>query len=226
MIFGKKILGIVVARSNSKRLKNKNTLKYKKKMLIENAFESAKKSKFIDDIILSSESEKIIKLAKKIGYNVPFKRPNNLSKDNIGAAKVVLHALKKIKDNYDYVILLQPTSPLRESRDIDESIKKILKNNYKTLISIYKSKKKGKFKIKIIDNHFIKRDYNNNYSKKFNYYSNGAIFISKTKHFLKKVDFFSSKTGFYLMSEKRSIDIDYKEDFRKLNLNERKRFKS
>ena len=113
MIFGKKILGIVVARSNSKRLKNKNTLKYKKKMLIENAFESAKKSKFIDDIILSSESEKIIKLAKKIGYNVPFKRPNNLSKDNIGAAKVVLHALKKIKDNYDYVILLQPTSPLR-----------------------------------------------------------------------------------------------------------------
>jgi CMP-N-acetylneuraminic acid synthetase len=53
VIFGKKILGIVAARSNSKRLKNKNILKYKKKMLIENAFESAKKSKFIDDIILS-----------------------------------------------------------------------------------------------------------------------------------------------------------------------------
>lgn len=224
MIFGKKILGIVAARSNSKRLKNKNILKYKKKMLIENAFESAKKSKFIDDIILSSESEKIIKLAKKIGYTVPFRRPNNLSKDNIGAAKVVLHALQKIKDNYDYVILLQPTSPLRKSKDIDESIVKIVKNNYKTLISIYKSKKKGKFKIKIIDNHFIQRNYNNDYSKKFNYYLNGAIFVSKTKHFLKKADFFSSKTGFYLMPEKRSIDIDYKEDFKKLNSNERKRF--
>ena len=53
---------------------------------------------------------------------------------------------------------------------------------------------------------------------------NGAIFVSKTKHFLKKADFFSSKTGFYLMPEKRSIDIDYKEDFKKLNSNERKRF--
>ena len=216
MIFGKKILGVVVARLNSKRLKNKNILKYKKKMLIEHTFESAKKSKFIDNIILSSESEKIINLAKKIGYNVPFKRPKNLSKDNIDAVKVVLHALKKIKDSYDYVILLQPTSPLRKSKDIDESIKKIFKNNYKTLISIYKSKKKGKFKIKIVNNHFIKRDYNNNYSKKFDYYSNGAIFISETKHFLKNVDFFSSKTGFYLMPENRSIDIDYKEDFRKL----------
>ena len=142
MIFGKKILGVVVARLNSKRLKNKNILRYKKKMLIEHTFESAKKSKFIDNIILSSESEKIINLAKKIGYNVPFKRPKNLSKDNIDAVKVVLHALKKIKDSYDYVILLQPTSPLRKSKDIDESIKKIFKNNYKTLISIYKSKKR------------------------------------------------------------------------------------
>ena len=61
----------------------------------------------------------------------------------------MLHALKKIKDSYDYVILLQPTSPLRKSKDIDESIKKIFKNNYKTLISIYKSKKKGSLKLRL-----------------------------------------------------------------------------
>ena len=96
-------------------------------MLIEHTFESAKKSKFIDNIILSSESEKIINLAKKLATMFLLKDPKNLSKDNIDAVKVVLHALKKIKDSYDYVILLQPTSPLRKSKDIDESIKKIFK---------------------------------------------------------------------------------------------------
>ena len=65
MIFDKKILGLVIARANSKRLKNKNLLKYKNKTLIEHAYNNAKKSKFIDDIVLSSESEKIIKLEKK-----------------------------------------------------------------------------------------------------------------------------------------------------------------
>ena len=217
MIFGKTILGLVVARSNSKRLKNKNILKYKNKTLIQHAYESASKSKFIDDIVLSSESEKIIKLGKKIGFNIPFKRPSHLSRDNVGASKVVFHALKKIKNKYDYVVLLQPTSPLRKFKDIDQSINKICKKKYKTLISIYKSKRIEKFKVKLINKNFIKRDYNNDYSKSFNYYLNGAIFISDTKHFLKKKDFFSSKTGFYLMPEKRSIDIDLKEDFEKLN---------
>ena len=75
MIFGKKILGVVVARLNSKRLKNKNILRYKKKMLIEHTFESAKKSKFIDNIILSSESEKIINLAKKLATMFLLKDP-------------------------------------------------------------------------------------------------------------------------------------------------------
>ncbi len=217
MIFDKKILGLVIARANSKRLKNKNLLKYKNKTLIEHAYNNAKKSKFIDDIVLSSESEKIIKLGKKIGFKVPFKRPFHLSKDNVGASKVVLHALKKIKHKYDYIILLQPTSPLRNHKDIDSSIKKIFKNKHKTLISIYKSKKSGRFKIKFKNKSNIKRDYNNNYSKNFNYYLNGAIYISDTKHFQKKKDFFSSKTGFHLMPEKRSVDIDYKEDFKKLN---------
>ncbi len=221
MIFDKRILAIVIARANSKRLKNKNLLKYKNQTLIEHAYKSARKSEFIDDIVLSSESKKIIKLGKKIGFNVPFKRPFHLSKDNVSASKVVLHTLKKIKKRYDYVVLLQPTSPLRNHNDIDFSIKKIFKKKYKTLISIYKSKKLGKFKVKLINKYNIRRDYNNSYSKNFNYYLNGAIYISDIKHFLKKMDFFSYKTGFHLMPEKRSIDIDFKEDFEKLNLYEK-----
>ena len=111
---------------------------------------------------------------------------------------------------------MQPTSPFRSSIDIDKSIKKIIFNKLKSLLSVYKTKDKGKFKVKIRKKKFIERDYTSSSVKGMNYFINGAIYISEVKHFLKKKDFFSKKTGFYLMPKNKSLDIDTLDDFKKL----------
>ena len=219
MIFNKSIIAVVTARLNSKRLKYKNILKFKNKTLIEHTYDSARNSKYLDRIIMSTESKKIANIAKKIGYEIPFMRPKSLSKDTVNPREVVWHALNKLKEKYDYVILLQPTSPLRKTSDIDNSIEKFFFSKLNSLVSVYKSKKTGRFKIKIKDHKYIKKDYLNRKKQKSNYFINGAIYIAKANFFLRKRNFYYSKTGFYLMSEKRSIDIDYQKDFKKLNLN-------
>lgn len=215
MIKKKKILALIVAREYSKRLKKKNLLKLRNKTLIERTFDTARKSKYIDKIILSTESKKIIKTAKSFGLNTPCIRPKKLSKDNVGADKVVLHTIKKYKNDFFYIILLQPTSPMRTTRDIDACIEKIDKKKFKSIISIYKSNKLNKFKVIIKGSKIIKNDRSSKLSKK-NYYINGAIYISNIKNYIKKKKFLSNETGFYLMPEKRSIDIDYKSDYIKV----------
>lgn len=219
MISNKSIIAVVTARLNSKRLKYKNILKYKNKTLIEHTYISTKKSKYIDRIIISTESEKIAKIAKKIGYEIPFIRPKNLSRDSVNPREVVWHALKKLKKKYDIVVLLQPTSPLRKTSDIDNSIKKFFTTKLDSLVSIYKSSKKGRFKVKIKDKKYIIKDYLNKKIRKNNYFINGAIYIAKVNFFMRKKNFYHSKSGFYLMPEKRSVDIDYKKDLKKLSKN-------
>ena len=137
MIGNKSVLAVIPARLKSKRLIKKNIKILKGKPLIFWTHKEAKKSKYIDKIILSTESRKIRKVAKKYNIDVPFLRPNYLAKDNVNSGKVCLHILKKIKKKYDYILLLQPTSPLRKSKHIDNAISFFHKNKRKSLISIY-----------------------------------------------------------------------------------------
>ena len=140
MLNSKKILAIIPARGGSKKIKNKNIVKIKKKPLLGYTIEQALKSKYIDEICLSSDSIKIINIAKSFGLNVFFKRPKILSTDYALTKDVVKHALKKskkyFKKKFDYFILLQPTCPLRKSFHIDQSIKKLISSKHNSLISI------------------------------------------------------------------------------------------
>jgi CMP-N,N'-diacetyllegionaminic acid synthase len=204
-------LAITLARAGSKRLKNKNLLKISNSNLIEITFSQSIKSKFFKDIYLSTESKKIASVGKKIGYKVPFIRPQYLAKDNSRSETVILNFLKKIKKKFKYVILLQPTSPLRNFNHIDYAIKKFLKEKYESLISIGCSVKKHKLAVEFHKN-FLRKG-----KKKINgkyYFINGAIYISKIDKFLKNKSFFSRKTGFYLMPNKYSLDIDTKKDLK------------
>ena len=204
-------LGIIPARKNSKRLKNKNVKNLNGKPLIYHTIESARKSKYLDSFLLSTDSAYVGQLAKRFKCEVPFIRPRYLSSDNSSTAMVVYHALKKIKTNYDYVILLQPTSPLRRAEDIDKAIIKIVNLKAISLISVYCSKKLKKFPTKIVNNLIkkTKRKYNNNN----NYFLNGAIYICKTKFFLENKTFYSNKTIPFIMPKNRSVDIDTFEEF-------------
>lgn len=214
MIKKKRVLAIIIARKNSKRLKNKNILKINKKTLLEIAYNTAKKSKYIDEIILSTESTKIKNIAKSFGLKTPFLRPKELSYDKISANKVILYTIQNYKKNFFYVLLLQPTSPLRTSNDIDKCLEKINKYKLKSIISIYKSKTLNKFRVNILNSKFIKKTKKKTINK-YNYFINGAIYVSEIKNFKLKKKFLSNNTGFFLMPEYRSIDIDYKEDYLK-----------
>ena len=139
MIKNKKILAIIPARKNSKRVKNKNVVSINNKPLVSYAIESALKSKFIDKIIVSSDDKKIINISKKLGIKVSGLRPANLSRDKSKTIDVIKYEINKLRENneiFDYVILLQPTSPLRTFRHIDESISMLIKKNAKCIVSV------------------------------------------------------------------------------------------
>ena len=190
MINGKNILAIVPARLGSKRLKMKNIKMFKGKPLFVWALKSAMSSKYVDEIFLTTESKKVQKIAKKHGYFSEYLRNPNLSKDKTSANDVIMDVLKNLKKKYDYFIYLQPTSPLRKIYDIDFCIKKVVYGKYDTLISIC--------------------DINKNFKP------NGAIYINKTKEFLKyKTLFRNKKITFYRMPKMRSVDIDHIQDFNK-----------
>ncbi|MEH2097772.1 acylneuraminate cytidylyltransferase family protein, partial [Nostoc sp.] len=121
MIHGKKVLAIIPARGGSKAVPRKNIREIGGKPLIAWTIEEAKKSQYIDRLILSSEDDEIISIAQKWGCEIAFKRPVELAQDDTPGIAPVLHALNQLPI-YDYVVLLQPTSPLRQVIDIDGCI--------------------------------------------------------------------------------------------------------
>ena len=137
----KKILGIILARGGSKGIKNKNIIKFGNKPLIKWTFDAAKKTKKLSRLILSTDSKKIANLAKKNKIEVPFLRPKKLAGDNSKSIDAIEHAInffKKQKIFFDYVVLFEPTSPLRTSIDIDKSIDQIVKSGADSLVSVCK----------------------------------------------------------------------------------------
>ena len=125
----KKVLAIIPARGGSKGIKNKNFVKINNRYLIDYTILEAKKSKLIDKIIISTDSEKIIRIAKKSKVDF-IKRPKLLSQDKTPIYPVIKHVLnfeKRINNFYDYIVILQPTTPLKKLFMIDSGIKLIKK---------------------------------------------------------------------------------------------------
>jgi len=214
-------LAIIPARKNSFRLKDKNIKIFRKKPMIEYTFDLIKKIKKIDFPILSSNDNKIIKLAKRKNILVPFKRPENLSKKDSEVKDVILHALKwykKLHVSYpNNIILLQPTSPLRNTKEIKKAIAKYEKINCNSLVSACEPFQDpndlyfSDYKNKIIKPLIKAKKINN--KKKNILFIDGSIYICKTKYFLKKKKFFDKKTKLFLVKKKHAFDINNKFDF-------------
>ncbi len=119
-----KILGIIPARGGSKGVPRKNLRLLAGRPLIAWTIEAAKESSLLDRVILSSEDDEIMETARRHGLEVPFKRPPELARDDTPGILPVLHALEMLSsENYTHVVLLQPTSPMRNSEDIDGAIR-------------------------------------------------------------------------------------------------------
>jgi CMP-N-acetylneuraminic acid synthetase len=219
----KKILAIIPARSGSTRLLNKNMKNFCGKPLVYWTIKASKNSKFIDKTLVSSNSSKILNFAKKNKVDFLIKRPKNLSNKFADSWDVVRHTIKhlilKKKINFSYIIMLQPTSPLRNSHHIDECLKK-LKPSDTGIVSISKTFKPLEWVANLNKNKSFKsfekgiKIYKKNKNKKNSYIINGAIYVFKTAEIFKKNFMFKKTVKTFEMDINVSIDIDTKLEFK------------
>ena len=214
----KKYLSIIPARGQSKRVKNKNILPLNGKPLIAYTINSALKSKYLDRVFVSSDNTAILEMSKRFGAET-LKRPRNLAKDTSTTFDVIKHAIKNIK-GFEYVVVLQPTSPLRDEKHINKAINFLKKKKADAVISVCKEDHSPLWsnvlpKDKSLKG-FLKEKIVNKRSQDLkNYYRlNGAIYICKIQKLLEKKSFFlKSNIYAFEMSREKSIDIDTKLDF-------------
>lgn len=139
MYQNKKIIAIIPARGGSKGIPNKNIIDLCGKPLIAYSIQSAKESNYIDDIIVSTDSQAIADISLQYGAAVPFLRPAELALDTSKTIDCMLYTIENMKElgkTYDYVVLLQPTQPIRKPGDIDNAISTLINSNQESLASV------------------------------------------------------------------------------------------
>jgi CMP-N-acetylneuraminic acid synthetase len=215
------IFAIIPARGGSKGLPGKNIKLFCGKPLLAWTIEAAKLSSYIGKVIVSTDSEQIAQTARDFGAEVPFLRPQELSTDDSDTVSVTLHALSCLKkDNYEpkLLVLLQPTSPLRLTEDIDNAIELFLGNGCDAVISVNKLQHPIFWTFRISNSYLdplFGRDYLASRRQELPeiYAPNGAIYIVSIDAFLKHKSFYLDMTRPYVMPFQRSIDIDDEDDF-------------
>tara|TARA_Y100001970_G_C14250705_1_gene871624 strand:- start:3199 stop:3918 length:720 start_codon:yes stop_codon:yes gene_type:complete len=214
----KKILGIIPARGGSKGIKDKNIFNLNGKPLIWYTIKAAKDSNILSDFIVSTDSKKIKTISEKLGAKVPFIRPASLAKDRSNAIPTLKHALRKYEKlndvKVDYVVMLQPTAPLRLSSDIDRAIDQLIKSNADSIISVTNVNNYHPIKMKIIKRGYL---YDYKESKIENparqslspvFIVNGAIYATKRDILMNNNSLKGFKSLPYEMPDDRSVNID------------------
>jgi len=218
-----KIIGIIPARGGSKGIRKKNIVDLAGKPLIAYTIEQAKGSKYIDKIIVTTDDEEIADISRSLGAEVPFSRPKALATDEAKGIDVVLHAITWFDSNeesFDIVMMLQPTSPLRLSEDIDKAIEVLFLKNAMAIVSVCKSEHHPLWSNTLPEDSNMKNFINPEYMNKNRqelpvfYRLNGAIYLSFCNYMKDRKSFYGENTFAYIMPEERSIDIDNMLDFK------------
>lgn len=219
MYENKNFLAIIPARGGSKGIPRKNIRLLAGRPLIAWTLEAAQKSRYIDRIILSSEDPEIIAAGRSLGCEVPFIRPSELAQDDTPGIEPVLHAIRALPEKYDFIVLLQPTSPLRSAEDIDGCIEQCFRHKALSCVSVTEVEQNpywmyqldsGMKMIPLIPEPgtiLRRQDLPEVYAL------NGALYIAATRFVTDHRSFFSPDTVAYIMPKQRSIDIDEEKDF-------------
>ena len=218
-----KILALIPARGGSKGIKNKNIVSVNGKPLIAYTIDAAKASKYIDYIYVSTDSEKIADVAIKYGALIPFMRDETLAQDTSKTIDAVMFSVNKFKEmgyDFDYLVLLQPTSPLRTGEDIDAAIEKLLASTYTSLVSVSKVDDNPVLIRSIDDNNclvpILKQSSTVRRQDFKDYYRvNGAIYINKISELTLNTSL-NDNLYAYIMPQDRSFDIDTMDDLKAL----------
>lgn len=216
----KKIIAVIPARSGSKGIKDKNIYPLCGKPLIAYSIEHAKKCKYIDEVLVSTDSEKIANISEKYGAYVPFLRPDKFADDRAKTIDAVLHAVNWLNANdkiYDVLVLLQPTSPLRTGEDINCAVETYFKMGMISLASVsevtdhpvlIRSIKDGKMVSLLKQESTIRRQ-----DMEMFYKINGSIYINRINELNSDTSFNDNEIP-YIMPHSHSVDIDTETDIR------------
>ena len=217
------IIALIPAKKNSQDLKNKNLKKLNNLSLFELAILGAKKSKFINKIYLSSDSDKILSKGKKHQIEL-IRRKKSLSTNSASANSVIFDFIKNYlkNDQENFIIVyLQPTSPFRNTNHIDGAINYFIKKKFRLLLSVTENKnffkslyKKNNTLFPYFNDKLITKNRQN--LKKI-YCPNGAIYIFYSDDFMKNKKLSFVKSGYFIMNKIDSIDIDDEEDYQLAN---------
>ena len=216
-----KILAFIPARGGSKGIPNKNIKLFNGKPLIEWTIDSALKSKLISKVIVSSDSQKILSISKKLGAETVL-RPKSISGDFATTESAIKHYIKNTKESFDTIVLLSPSSPIRKMSDIDNAIKEFKSKKLDSCFSasilldflIWKLNKKKKYES--INYNFKNRG--TRQKRDLNYVENGSIYVFKTKLIKYYNNRIAGKIGIYLMNFWQSFEIDVKDDWKLLEM--------
>lgn len=220
MIDGKQVLAVIPARGGSKGVPGKNIRAVGGKPLIAWTIEAARNSRFVDRVILSSDDQEIMHVAREHGCEVPFEREARLAEDDTPTIDVVLDALDRCP-GYDWVLLLQPTSPLRTASDIDQAIERCVQHRAPACVSVCPAQESpywmftvqadAQLQPLLPDVRLTRRqDLPPVYSL------NGAIYLARTEWLRQEKKFISQGTVAYEMPVQRSVDLDTESDFQQL----------
>lgn len=230
----KNFLCIIPARSGSKGIKNKNTIKVKNKPLIQFTIDTAKKLQDYCDIIVSTDSKKIKKICLKNKLNFYGFRPKKISGDKALTKDVVYYELKKIekklKKKFFGILLLQPTSPIRDHKKIIKGMKILLTKKYNSVLSISDVGGTHPFRMKIIRNNFCYNFMDFKYENMDPrqklpkiYIRSGSFYIINRNYFYQKKTLVGDKCYGYELKGAETINIDTIEDLEKFKLINNKR---
>jgi len=218
MLGDKSVLAVIAARGGSKGLPGKNLADAGGKPVIAWSIEGAKQSRYIDRLILSSDDSDIIDVARSWGCEAPFVRPKELAGDTAKIEDALIHAMDALEDQYDYLVLLQATSPLRAAEDIDSCLEICLDTGAPACVSVTLPNKSPYWMYRISNDGRMQRLLDDGFEQSWRqelpaiYALNGAVYVAEAPWFREYRGFVGPETRAHVMPPERSVDIDERRD--------------
>jgi CMP-N,N'-diacetyllegionaminic acid synthase len=211
-----KYLGLIPARKGSKGIPNKNLVLLAGKPLIQHTIESALQSNLINTIHLTSDSNEIMDFAKSHNIDAPYKRPIEISSDTSSAIDVIVYHINWVKENLgqsiENIVYLQPTSPIRSKKLIDNSIIEFERLKSKSLVAICECSQHPYETVMLKDNKMWTLPRDKEYIRRqdypASYFISGGLYIFNCAFFLKNKKLIDQNTNYIITSKEEGIDID------------------
>lgn len=218
MIGGGRVLGLIPARGGSRGVPRKNLRLLGGRPLLAWTAEAARASRFIDRLILSTDDDEIAELGRSVGLEVPFRRAAAAASDTASAHDVIVDALDRLDESFEYLVYLQPSSPFRTTSDIDSCLERLASSDADSCVSVSESPAKPEWLFFVGSGARLEpvlgpRAPNRRQELRGAFQLNGAVYATRIAAYLLAGTFLTERTLAWEMPQERGLDIDTMEDF-------------